>query len=312
MNLSESLSNAADYTKKLLSRAGDVIILTILAIIPIVNLVIWGYGGRIIKESGSSDRPPKLERYMDMFVNGLKALVASIIWAIPIIIIAIAIMAFASIPLLIALSGGLGNWTGMLPMDQMGNWTHIGELIRQGMRPYGGLLLTFIPAMLLVIVVSIAIGLFAITGIVHMFKTGSFGKAFAIGEIHEIISKIGYIRYLGWIVVAIILGTIIAIFSRVPVLGWIIDAFLSVLLVVFLSRSIGLLYDHARGTAPPPPAPPVSGTIPPPAITPEIAPSEEMKKTGDEGKALFCPYCGTTNVLKAKYCIKCGKEIPKI
>jgi O-antigen ligase len=115
-------------------------------------------------------------------------------------------------------------------------------------------------------IITFLISIVALMGLIHMFKTGSFGKAFAIGQILNIIGKIGWLRYLAWLVVSFVLAMVIIAFTYIPFLGWIIVAFLEVLLVIFLARSIGIMYDSAMGmttapaapaaTPPPPPQPP--------------------------------------------------------
>jgi len=248
ISLSDSLSYAANYTKGLLSRIGDLLILTIISIIPIVNFIAWGYYGRVVKDGSASKEPPKLEKYGDMFVGGLMIFVAGIIWAIPIIIVSALIM----IPLFgFPMLSRLDLLTTPDLLANPATWVFL-----------------MLPALAVVWVIGFFVGIVALMGIIHMFKTGSFGKAFAIGEILNIIGKIGWLRYLAWLVVSFVLVTVIAAFSWIPFVGWIIGIFLSVLLVIFLARSIGIMYDGAMGattapatpTASPPPPPPQAPT----------------------------------------------------
>jgi len=247
-SLSDSLSHAADYTKGLLSRLGDYIILAIISIIPIVNFIAWGYYGRVIKDGSASKEPPKLEKYGDMFVGGLMVFVAGIIWAIPIIIIS----AVIAIPIIGAMA--FSRWNQMM---SPGFFTNPAAMI-----------FLIMPLLAIMGIIAFLVGIVALMGIIHMFKTGSFGKAFAIGEILNIIGKIGWLRYLAWLVVSFVLGAVIGALSLIPFIGWVIDAFLSVLLVIFLARSIGIMYDAAMGgttapaapTATPPPPPPQAPT----------------------------------------------------
>jgi len=246
-SLSDSLSHAADYTKGLLSRLGDYIILVIISIIPIVNFIALGYYGRVIKDGSVSKEPPKLEKYGDMFVGGLKVFVAGIIWAIPIIIIS----AVIATPIRVI---PLSQWSQMMSPDFFANPAAMMFLI--------------MPLLAIMGIIAFLVGIVALMGIIHMFKTGSFGKAFAIGEILNIIGKIGWLRYLAWLVVSFVLGTVIGALSWIPFIGWVIGAFLSVLLAIFLARSIGIMYDAAMSgttapaapTATPPPPPPQAPT----------------------------------------------------
>ena len=63
LNLSGNLSNSFDYAKKLFSDFGRLIILIVLNVIPLVNWIVIGYAARVLRESPSSEVPPKLERY---------------------------------------------------------------------------------------------------------------------------------------------------------------------------------------------------------------------------------------------------------
>ena len=312
MNLADSLSYAADYTRRLFSRLGDLVILTIISIIPIVNLLAWGYFGRIIKESQASKDPPKVERYTDMFIGGLKVLGAALIWSIPMIIIITLLALTILLPFigLVAMQPFSGNWTLFEQMMQYGNWTSIGDMMRHGYwSNVGAFALAMIPLIIVIVIVAFFIGLIAMLGIVHMFKTGSFTKAFAIGEIFHIMQKIGFLRYIALPIITIILGSIIGLFEMIPVIGWIIGAFLSLLLGIFLARAIGLLYDEALGIAPA--GLYVSSTMPPPP--PPLAPVQPMP-SGAPATAtqnVFCVNCGAANSMEAKYCFKCGRALTK-
>ena len=64
-------------------------ILIVLNIIPIVNWIVIGYAARVLRESPSTETPPKLEKYGEMFVDGAKVTFASLIYMlVPTILIA--------------------------------------------------------------------------------------------------------------------------------------------------------------------------------------------------------------------------------
>ena len=78
-----------------------------------------------------------------------------------------------------------------------------------------------------------------------MIKTGKFGKAFAFGEILGIIGKIGWGKYLAWLVLIVVIAVIVgAIAGAVPFVGWVIAAIIGPALMVFYFRSLGLLYSQ--------------------------------------------------------------------
>jgi hypothetical protein len=98
-----------------------------------------------------------------------------------------------------------------------------------------------IVGVVLAILLMIVLG----AGVAHMIKTGSFGKAFAFGEIFGLIQKMGWGRYLAWIVLVIVIASIVGwIGGAIPVVGWLIQIIVAPALSVFF-RSLGLLYSDA-------------------------------------------------------------------
>ncbi len=242
MNISEIFSRAADYTKSLLSHVGVLIILFVVSIIPIINFIAIGYYGRVIKDRSDSQVLPPLRGFWELFVDGLKAFIAGLIWSIPIILLFITTF----VPIFLTM-----RW------DQMITYAGSPALL---LRAAAGIL------KILMFIVAFLIAIVAVMGIVHMFKTGSFGKAFAVGELMTIIGKIGFARYLFWLIVAAILGTVVSGFTMIPIVGWVISDLLGIILMVFLARSISLMYDSVFAAAAPVPTPtPIS---PPPPQTP--------------------------------------------
>jgi len=161
MKLEENLGTSIEYAKKMFANLGRLLILIVLNFIPIVDFIVGGYMWRVVHESPSSKDLPLLERYGEMWVNGLKVLVASIIYMI--------------IPIIIILFGALGLVARM--------WTH-------------GLQLRFLTAtgiitILVGVIIAFFLSIILAMGIVHMIKHNSFGKAFAFSEILAIIKKIG-------------------------------------------------------------------------------------------------------------------------
>jgi len=283
LNLSANLSNSFDYAKKLFSDIGRLIILIVLDIIPLVNWIVVGYAARVLRESPSSPEPPKLEKYGEMFVDGAKIFFASLIYMI--------------IPAILIALGAGSLYAGVLMQG--------GQMPDFGSMALGGTGLVLVLAgMILAIVMLIILGV----GMAHMIKTGRFGKAFAFGEIFTIIRGIGWGKYLGWIVIVVIIGIVVgAITGLIPFVGWIVSAIISPVLSVFIFRSLGLLYNDG---APPElrmAAPVVGEAVVCPSCGTPLQPHQK-----------FCPSCGTAAperppqppVAETKFCISCGARIP--
>jgi hypothetical protein len=79
--------------------------------------------------------------------------------------------------------------------------------------------------------------------IAHMIKEGKFGKAFAFGEILDVIRGIGWGKYLTWVVLVAIIAVVVgAITGVIPFVGWLIEVVIAPAASVFFFRSLGLLY----------------------------------------------------------------------
>jgi hypothetical protein len=281
------LGNSFEYAKKLFSGTGRLIILIILDIIPIVNWIVVGYAARALRESPGTDAPPPLERYGELFVDGAKVSFASLIYMlIPVALIAV----------------GAGSFIASM-------------LSFQGQAPAFGMMFGGTGLVLLLVGIVLAF-LFLIllgVGIAHMIKTGKFGKAFAFGEILNIIRGIGWGKYLGWAIVVLIIAIVIGgIAGAIPFVGWLISAIISPVLTLFIFRSLGLLYNEGA---------------PPELRGPTITPAAGGMVCASCGTPLqsyhkFCPSCGAPvqtpptlpppppTTAETKFCISCGARIP--
>jgi len=224
LDLADNLSNSFEYAKKLFSDFGRLVILIILDLIPIVNWIVVGYAARVLKESPGTDAPPKLEDYGGMFVNGLKIIVASIIYMI--------------IPLVL-IAAGVGSFIAAMVMGGGPDFVTRGLTPAQ-MFVFGG---TGAALAIIGVVVAFLFLIILAAGIAHMIKTGSFGKAFAFGEILRLIGKIGWGKYIAWaILVAVIAFIVGAVVGAIPYVGWLIGAIIGPGVTVFVFRSLGILY----------------------------------------------------------------------
>ena len=281
MNLSENLNNSFNYAKKLLSDGGRLIILIVLNLIPLVNWIFVGYAARVLREAPASEAPPKLEKYGDLFTDGAKVSIASLIYMI--------------VPLVLIVAGAVSMGAGIFSGESA-------SLTLGGL----GIFLLLI-GLLLVFVFLIFLGV----GIAHMVKTGKFGKAFAFGEILSIIGRIGWGKYIGWAIVTTIIAFVVSgLASYIPYVGWLLSAVISPFLFVFISRSLGDLYNDG--------APPdlrvqdttgVGTSVV--AVTPVTCASCGAHL---QPHHKFCPACGAPapvpTVEGSKFCIACGARIP--
>ena len=226
MDLAENLSSSFEYARKLFSDIGRVIILIILDLIPLVNWIVVGYAARVLKESPGTDAPPKLEEYGALFVDGAKIFFASLIYML--------------IPLLL-IGAGVGSFVAAM-LAAGGP-----DFVLRGFTPsamflFGG---TGLVLVLIGVVVAFLMLIVLAAGIAHMIKSGKFGKAFAFGEIFGVLGKIGWGRYLAWVILVAIIAAIVgAVVGAIPYVGWLVSAIIGPALMVFFFRSLGLLYSE--------------------------------------------------------------------
>ncbi len=280
MNLGDNFKDSFEYTKKLFSDARRLIILIVLSIIPIVDWIVIGYQARVLRESPGTGTPPKLEKYSELFVDGAKVFFATVIYML--------------IPLILIAVGGVSTSSGLMSTS--------GAVLAAGLVLGGAGAVILLVGIILMVLLLIILAV----GIANMIKTGKFGKAFAFAEILSIIRGIGWVKYIGWIVVVVIIAFVTTALGLIPLVGWLISFIIEPILGVFVFRSMGLLYNEG---APPElrvAAPVVSGLACPSCGTP-LQPHHK-----------FCPSCGAavpappppTAQAGTKFCISCGAKIP--
>ena len=245
-------NQAIEYAKKLFADLGKLVMLVVFGMIPVVNWITAGYMAKVIKETPNSDSLPKLEEYGALLIEGLKISIAAGAYMLaPAILIALgAFSLFAPSPF----------GPGIFPVRFLG--AGLGTVL---------FIIGIVLAFLVAIVLSMAI--------VHMVKTGSFGKAFAISEILSVIKKIGWGSYIVWLVVIVVCSFVVGLLTAIPVVGWIISLIISPVFGVFSSRSAALVYTSAE------------------------APSVSTVSAGKK----FCMSCGRELPEDSKFCGSCGK-----
>jgi len=120
-----------------------------------------------------------------------------------------------------------------------------------------------------------------------MVKNNSFGKAFAVGEILQIIGKIGWGKYIIWLIIVFVISLAVGAVNSIPLIGWILSLVISPVLGVFTMKSAALLYSEAVPTVAAPPTPPPVGV---------------------PSTVKFCHSCGTQMPTDASFCPNCGAK----
>jgi hypothetical protein len=208
---------ASDWTK--------IIILAVILLIPIVNFIGMGYVLRIMKASiAGLDDLPEFDEVGDMFIDGLKILIISIVYAIPVWIIAI---------IFGAIFGALIPTTTTADVSTFS-------------------LFGIITANIVFFILLLIVGLIEIIAIVNMaYYDGELGAAFRFSEILDHISRIGWGKYvLTYFIVALISTVGILIASFVGILLLFVGVFITLPLALSYiymlgSRAISLLFAYS-------------------------------------------------------------------
>jgi len=186
----------------------------------LLGLPLMGYSMKILR----GEKPaPEIEDWGTLFIDGIKYLIVSLIYAIPLIIVWVLVLGASAVAIM------SGDSTAMM-----------GAFAAMGI------------GLLIMLVLGIIIAVFEIIGIVRFARTGSIGEAFNFGAILATIERIGWVPYLIALVVLIVVGIIfaiiVAIIQVIPILGMIIYLCLIAPWALFIARYVCQIYDSA-GTA---------------------------------------------------------------
>jgi hypothetical protein len=234
LSINVELKEAWQYTTDLFTRLKELAVLIVVMCIPILDIAIAGYYTRILGAPSNAKTPPKLEGFSRLFLDGLKLAVVFIVW-------------FIIVAIIINISGGLSmTWVGD-PSE------YVDSLV----------------SILVFGVTMFVVSIFAVMSIVHMFKQESFVKAFAIKELLNKISQIGWAKYIVFLVCVYVTIYVLSLVMLLPIshgifgmlINGVIVAALSVVPVILFARTISNLYDNTITQSENPPLPP-----PPPPI----------------------------------------------
>ena len=211
MNIGSNLSSSFAYAKDGL--VGHWVRWILLLISCIIFPLILGYQLRIMR---GEDPAPEANNWVKMLVDGILYIIIGIIYAIPLIIIAMVTMG----PGLFALMSN--------PAD-----------IATGLGALGIGIIIFI-------IVGIIISLFETIAIVNFAREERFGAAFAFGAILAKIKEIGWLSlFLQILVYGIVISIIQFVLMLIPIVGMLILFILTPLFSMWYAKFVCNIYDNA-------------------------------------------------------------------
>jgi len=213
MDYGTLLDEAFTYAKEGLVGKWTKWVLLLVATI-LLALPLLGYQLKILR----GEKPaPEVSDWGTLFIDGIKFLIISLVYAIPVIILALVAIA----P--VAAAAMTGNQSAT-------------------MAAVGG----FLVGLVVVGIVAIIIALFEYIGIIRFARTGSMGEAFNFSEIMATIGKIGWLSYiLALIIMIVIVGIVDVVCMAIPYVGFFIFFLLVPFIVVFQARYLCQIYDSA-------------------------------------------------------------------
>ena len=210
------LGDSFEYTKEAL--VDKYMRWLILIIGTIIFPIILGYTLRVYRGERT---PPDPQDWVAVFIDGIKLFIVQLIWAIPIIIVAVLFFGGAS----------------ALMMSGSDSASAAGV----------GTMLIGIPIML---IVTLVVALFATLGVVRFARTDSFGEAFNFSAILAHIGRIGWGSYvIALIVLMAVIFVISFVLGIIPIIGWLISIVIGPAISIFAARYISMLYDSAPAPA---------------------------------------------------------------
>jgi len=219
MDFGKTIGDSFEYAKEGL--VGKWVNWLLLIISCIIFPLILGYTMRIFR---GTPKAPELNEWGSMFIDGIKLFIVGLIYAIPLIIVALVVF-------------GIAIFTGIISMTAVGQGNPAA---------IAGLIMTSLFGAIILAIISIIIGLILATAIVRFARMDSFGEAFNFTAISNHIGKIGIGSYIiALIIMFIIIFIIESIIMMIPYIGMVLLLILYPAFVLFEARYLTLLYDSA-------------------------------------------------------------------
>lgn len=224
MNISDIVSDSVRYPSSNWKKVVILGILFIISFLIIPVFLVMGYVFRVLKASlAGLDELPEFDEWGEMFIDGIKIFVVEFVYFI--------------IPAIVILLGTWGAITSMIATQGVGSVAAPTALLGLS----GG-------ALVVGIILAIIFGLVAVIAIANMaYYNGELGAAFRFSEILGIISQIGWVNYIIWYIVMMVIGfiggIIASILNIIPLIGFVIAVLVvyPYLYMVF-ARSLALLF----------------------------------------------------------------------
>jgi hypothetical protein len=173
---------------------------------------------------------PEPEGWIGMFIDGIKLLVISIVYTIPLMILTLLPLALYLTPVS-STTTPAGTGSGGLLSPELA-------------------IVAALVIFVLFIVAAIIIGILSTFAAVRFSRTGRMGEAFRIRTLLSHISKVGWLNcFIALLVMGIVIAAVGFVLMLIPIIGPIVLVLLIPAFIIFASRYIALIYESAPAPA---------------------------------------------------------------
>ncbi len=225
MDLVQLISDSFGYAKEAIW--GRWVRWLLLLVSTIIFPFMYGYTVRVM----SGTKPaPELQGWIGLFIDGIKLIVITIVYSIPLMILTVLPFALYFIPVSMTVTTpGTGSAPGLSP--ELG-------------------IFVFLAIFVIFILAAIIIGILSTFAAVRFARTGKMREAFRVGTLIRHVGRVGWIRcFVALLVMGIVVSITVIIIVLIPLVGLVLVFLLMPGFIIFSARFVALLYESAPAQA---------------------------------------------------------------
>ena len=225
MDLVQLISDSFGYAKEAIW--GRWVRWLLLLVSTIIFPFMYGYTVRVM----SGTKPaPELQGWIGLFIDGIKLIVITIVYSIPLMILTVLPFALYFIPVSMTVTTpGTGSAPGLSP--ELG-------------------IFVFLAIFVIFILAAIIIGILSTFAAVRFSRTGKLREAFRVGTLIRHVGRVGWIRcFVALLVMGIVVSITVIIIVLIPLVGLVLVFLLMPGFIIFSARFVALLYESAPAQA---------------------------------------------------------------
>ncbi|BBL68024.1 DUF4013 domain-containing protein [Methanoculleus chikugoensis] len=225
MGVVRLISESFDYAKDAIW--GRWVRWLLLLVSTIIFPFMYGYTVRVM----SGMKPaPELEGWIGLFVDGIKLIVITIVYAIPLMILTVLPFLMYFIPVSATVTPA-GSGPEPLISPEMAIFVALAILV-------------------IFILAAIIIGILSTFAAVRFARTGKMREAFRVGTLVRHVGRVGWIRsFIALLVMGIVITIAQFVLALIPLVGPILVFLLMPAFIIFSARYVALLYESAPAQA---------------------------------------------------------------